>query len=213
MKSIKIALLSVIFMIGFILPSCKKDIDSCGGSSLESSRYFNIKGLNAFVYQNNDNGFEVISSKDTLPFLETTGIYLIYQAEYHSLNLPAFNNSFSLLSTAMACTPIQPGYDGSKTERLENLTITTLNDFDEEHPANSSINDFFEVQTSVFQGEDIPLTEFLQNQTENIKTQELLLKLKQVPTATPTFHFKISIELSTGEKYETEGVPIYFEED
>lgn len=207
MKNFKTILLSLFFTIGFIFPSCKKE-NLCGGKSIESPRYFDINGLEAVVFQNNK-GYKLLEPLDTISFSGTTGIYMTYQADYHSLRLPSFNHTFSLINSTMACSPTIPGYDGSKTEKLENLSIITLNDFDDEHPANSPINDLFEVQSEFFNGEDIQLMEFLQDQTENIKSQELFLILKQAPTSNTAFHFKIIVDLSTGESYETES-SIYF---
>ena len=211
MKNFKTILLTLLFSIGFIFPSCKKEKigirDSCDGVDFDSYRYFDIKGLEAFVFKKDINSFEIVSSLDTISFSENTGIYMQYLAEYHA----ATSLSLSLINSTMACSFIG-GFDGSKTEKLTHLSIITLNDFDEEHLANSPINDLLEVQLRTFNEDKLPLLEYLANQTENIKHQTLLLNLNKAPELNSEFKFKIEVLLSTGESYEVESNPVYFRE-
>lgn len=204
MNNIKTTLLTVLFTIGFILPSCKKDFSGLCGD-VASFRYFDIKGLDVFAYQDDVDGFEIFDSVDTISFSENVGIFMQYQADYHAAILPAMG----LMNSAVACSVIG-GYDGSKTEKLEDISIITLNDFDKDHLANSSIGDLLEVDLDGINEDTLPLMDYLANQTENIKKQALKIRLKKAPELNQEFLFKIEVELSTGERYEAENIPIYF---
>jgi len=123
--------------------------------------------------------------------------------------MPREKWSFSLMPTANACSVI-PGTEGSKEEALVNFSITTLNDFDTEHLANSNINDLFDYHGGFFKALDnpIPLTQFIDEQTENLEQEDMILELKKAPEMNPEFKIKILMELSTGEVYEVEAAPI-----
>ncbi len=207
MNNYKTILLTMLFSIGFIFPSCSKEKlrDSCDGVDFDSFRYFDIQGLDAYVYKGEMYGFEVVNAVDTITFSENVGIFMHYQADYHASLSP----SVGLMNSAMACSFIG-GFDGSKTEKLAHLSITTLNDFDNDHLANSSISDLLEVYLDGFNEDTLPLTDYLANQTENIKKQALKIRLKKAPELNHEFLFKIEVELSTGERYEAENIPIYF---
>lgn len=204
MNNFKTILLTLLFSIGFIFPSCKKDHLCESGPSY---RYFDITGLEAAVFKNDDiTGFELFNTLDTIAYSESVGIYMFYQADYHT----AVSPTFSLMNSAMACSPTVSGYDGSKTEQLTHLSIITLNDFDPEHLANSAIEDLLEVQLGRLNENNLPLLEYLANQTENIKYPDLSLKLTKAPELNSEFKFKIAVQLSTGESYEAESSPVYF---
>jgi len=210
MKNFKTILLTLILSIGFLLPSCEKESlyrNPCGGVD-DSYRYFNIEGLNTFFLKNDTIlGSVILNPNDTIPFTALRGILMEYEVSYHAHNESKW--SFSLINSMMACTYVS-GYDGSKNETLTNFSITTLNDFDAEHLANSSIIDLFNIQGTFSTREHIPLEEFLANQTENIKDQYFQLYLTKAPELANEFRFKIAVELSTGESYETESESIYF---
>lgn len=212
MKSIKKLLLITILSIGFVLPSCNKDHfgTSCDDVDFEASRYFDIQGLTAFWYEADTlYNFNQINPTDSILLPELGGLFMEYEVEYHA-STSNFTPSFSLMSSALACSYL-PGYDGSKTEKLTDLSIITLNDFDEEHLANSSLNDLIDFQGDyLFSQENSTLADYLLNQTENIKSQYLILQLNKAPTLDQEVRVKIVINLSTTERYEEEIAPITF---
>jgi len=209
MKNIRILLLTLLLSTGFLLPSCEKDVTSCDGVDVNAFRYFDIQGIDAFIYKD-ALGFELMTTIDTITFSGKVGLYLDYVAEYHAIVEPSKSTSFSLINSAWACSIPVGGYDGSKTEKLVNLSIVTLNDFDEMHLANSSINDLLDYDGTYDIGEKMPLEDFLANQSENIMYEILTLQLKKAPELNREFRYKVMVELSTGEVYEAESVPVYF---
>ena len=133
------------------------------------------------------------------------GIFLEYLVDYHSSN--HFN--FSLMNSALGCSCIDAGHQGSATEKFESIEIITLNDFDDTHPANSSINDLFMVLPETTLQDVLSLDDFLlDNNSSFIASQYLQLSLTKVPENDLTFHVNVILKLSTGEEYQTESLPI-----
>jgi hypothetical protein len=108
------------------------------------------------------------------------------------------------MSSLNACSPVPPGMNGSKTERLKSPYVVTLNDFDSSHFANDTINDLFENLTYYRKKQD--LNEYLAQDTGLIKVQELSLGLKVGPILNNEFKYKVLLELSTGEKYQANSI-------
>ncbi len=93
------------------------------------------------------------------------------------------------------------------------MSIITINDFDTDHLAGSEIHDLLDYFGSAYEpGWDAStLEEYLSNQTgENLEREDVLLKLKKAPDSDTPFQVKITMELSTGEKYEATSPAIVF---
>ncbi len=203
MKKLKIIGFTVILMIGFIIPGCEQD-DDCGGSS----SYFDVLGIDEVVFLDSSN--TVIAPNETVALDELGKIFIGYETDYHSIELPERDWSFSLIPSAYACSPIF-GDKGSKTEALVDFSITTLNDFDDDHLANSNINDLFDYRGSSWEllTTPISLTQFLNEQTGNLQEEDMFLTLKKAPELNQAFKIKVAMELSTGEMYEFETAQIF----
>lgn len=194
-----------------MLPSCKKEA-LIGCEDVEDYRYFDIKGLDiSYLKKDTLDSFEFLSMDiDTISFSAFAGMYIAYEVDYH-----AATASFSLIGSTMACN-ILGGYDGSKTEQLLDLSIITLNDFDDTHLANSSINDLIIVDGNWVVKNDTwvqetpsDLSDYLASQTAPIRNPFLRLQLKKAPEINPELSFSIKVELSTGESYEQESRAVY----
>jgi hypothetical protein len=109
------------------------------------------------------------------------------------------------MSSLNACSPVPPGMNGSKTERLKSLYVVTLNDFDSSHFANDTINDLLVNLTNNNEKQD--LNEYLAQDTGLIKLQELSIGLKVSPFLNNELKYKVIINLSTGEKYQANSIP------
>lgn len=215
MKNFKTIFLTLLLSIGFMLPSCEKEAIITGCEDMEDYRYFDIKGL-AISYLEKDtlDSFKFLSEDvDTIIFSDLAGIYVEYEVDYHANVAP-----FSFIGSMMACTFLA-GYDGSKTEQLVDLSIITLNDFDDTHLANSSINDLIIVDGDWVVKNDTwvqetpsDLSDYLANQTGLIRNPYLRLALKKAPEINPELRFSIKVELSTGESYQEESRAIYIKE-
>ena len=213
MKNIKIIGLTLFLFIGFILPSCHKVTDDYYDPicDCEQTKFFDIKGLNDLTYQLDSISREVAMPLDTVSFSEFTGgISITYLVDYHAFAEPKASFSFSLINTVDASCFCPYGYAGSKTEKIKSFSVITINDFDNEHPANSNINDL--LMTYDQDNKLINFDDFLNNKTDAIKKWRRILRLKKAPTLNAKFNFKIKLELSTGEVYEKIGFPIIIEE-
>jgi len=207
MKNFKSILLIFLLTNVFVIPSCEKGssdpLDSCHDVDFTQYQYFNIEGLN-YEWRN------VSSDIDTVAFEELGHLYIDYETDYSASLQPKTKSSFSLIPTAYACSII-PGTKGSKEEELISFTISTLNDFDEEHTANSNINDLFDYQGGFldFPENPIPLTQYLEEQTGLLQEEDMVLTLKKAPEINTEFKIKVVMELSTNEVYEFETEPIF----
>lgn len=212
MKKFRILALTLFLTTGFLFPSCDDDDDlqnSCDGIDFTQFQYFDIVGINIRDY-NNLISHQKILTFDTVEFSALDKIYVDYMVDYTASISPRKNWSFSLMPTANACSFIG-GTKGSKEESLVNFSIITLNDFDDDHLANSNINDLFDYHGSFVNLIDnpIPFSQFLDDLTGNLQKEDMILKLMKAPEINQEFKIKVMMELSTGEMYEFEKEPIF----
>ncbi|MEM1318996.1 MAG: hypothetical protein AAGG75_02005 [Bacteroidota bacterium] len=209
MKTSQLIILTTFLVIGFSLPSCNDD-DLIPDCNCENTKFFDVNGLLATNFQIDNGKFELLG-QDSLSLEDLGGLMVEMNVDYHALVEPrGLDWSFSLMNTADACSCLR-GYGGSKTERLVELSVITLNDFDDAHPANSNINDIltYGEEERFTSGRTQPLADFLaMSKTENLMREYIYLKLDKAPTANPEFHYLVRMELSTGEVYEAESVPL-----
>lgn len=200
MKNFKSILLLFLLTNVFIIPSCEEK-DSCDGIDFNQFLYFNIEGLEYDWSGTNS---------DTVAFEELGNLYIDYETEYSASVHPKEKGFFSLIPSAYACS-ILPGTEGSKEEELVSFTISTLNDFDEEHLANSNINDLFDYHGGNldFLENPIPLTQYLEEQTGLLQEEDMFLSLTKAPEINSEFKMKVVMELSTEEVYEFETKPFF----
>lgn len=194
MKS-KTVLLATILTIGFTFQNCNKE---CDCPPIEGS-FFDIKGIT----------ISNMPSKAQVDFDNYFGINMAYQVDYITCTYEKKQDwNFSLMNTALACDCEFNGFLGSKNEKLDNVTVITLNDFDSEHLANDTINDLMQVRVGEFNFVD--LNQYLQQDSMLIPevNLELGLMLKKAPELNKSFEVKIIVDLSTTETYESTSQPI-----
>lgn len=198
--------ITLILVIGFTMPSCEPK-DSCHGVVFRN--YFEVENIEVKSFTDYSEN-ESIALNDSVTFEEIDVIHVDYIVNYIASNQPKRDWSFSLMPSALACSFI-PGSSGSKTERLTKFSIITLNDFDDDHPANSNINELFDYEGYYWDTLDdsIPLTQFISEQTENLKEEDMFLKLKKAPEINKEFRLKVVMELSTGAIHEFETEPFF----
>lgn len=184
----------LVLLIGLPLQMCSPhNADDCDCGPI-TGRYFDIKGMNLINYKRiAEFSVSPMRENEEITFAEYAGLSMEYIVDYVSQNR-AKRSSFSLISSAYACSCSYNGENGSKYEKLSNITVITLNDFDENHAANDTINDLILVK-------DIYLSEYLQNDTLNIQYPGLQLMLDRKPTLNENYKVKVIVSLSTGEVY------------
>lgn len=204
MKSLKTVLLTLILSIGFLLPSCDRDPDAFCNCP-EVIPYFDIMDLKIHNTEKVEDFSRIIdSNQDSISSDRFEGIFLEYLVDYHS----DINFNFSVMNSAFGCSCVGSGYKGSATEKIESFEIITLNDFDDDHPANTSINDLFIVSIETTGQAPLSLNDFLLDTSSFIKYEYLPLRITKTPQNNPDFHIKVILKLSTGEEYEVENSPI-----
>jgi len=204
MKSLKTVILTVFLSIGFLFPSCDRDpypVCNCP----DVLPYFDIMDLKIHNTEKVKSYSKIIDANQSSISRDSfEGLFLEYLVDYHS-NID-FN--FSLMNSAIGCSCIDSGYKGSATEKLESIEIITLNDFDDDHPANTSINDLFIMTFETTDQPQLPLDEFLLDNSSLIEFQFLPLRITKAPENDMTFHVNVILKLSTGEEYQAESLPI-----
>lgn len=193
MKSLRTIGLTLFLTLGFSFQACVDDYCNC-----DPYRYFDIEGL-LVEYQMNPNGSQ---QGDTVRLGEIDLINIDYLVDYHADVSPK-SWSFSIMNSALACSCLL-GWEGSEDESLSSFDIITLNDFDAEHPAGSSIIDQFNYIGSQFENDNRPLSEFLILQVGLLMEEDMKLRLRKAPETTAAFQFQVQMELSTGEFYEVD---------
>lgn len=200
MRYFKTFALTLYFFIGILIPACDwvgiDDDCNCGGT-----RFFNVIDLRVDAFK--DISSSVLVTPGERLFLdEFEGFYLDYEVDYHACANPRTDWSLSLMNTAWACS-CAVGYDGSKNEGLIDLTVTTVNDFDDDHLAGSSINDLLQYRGSFWETDDLPFPEFLEEEkADKLRFEDMKLSLLKAPEIDSVFQVQIRMELSTGEVYE-----------
>ncbi len=172
--------------------------------------YFDIKGIGVNHVKINEHGsVQTVIKADSISFSDYKHLNISYDTDYLSQKSPSFHwKNLGFISSAMACDPFEQGYMGSKNERLENLTLITLNDFDEDHLENDTINDLFSIN---YFSQDISIAEYLAKDTTLIENTFLNLMLKKAPEMDNNLKIKVVVDLSTGEQYIEESSVLFVE--
>lgn len=202
--SFKTKVFTIIFFVGFNV-SCQKWFISNNCGDIEPT-YFNIIGFDAITLKNR-NGW--IAPEDTAN-LGRLQLQFNFQMEYHSY-FRAPKNILNFGSTAYACSPIQPGSKGSKTERFEEITLISLYDFNEDYKAQDTITKIIDLSLG---GPENPSTYYFGNNLDESATGPY--SFLEIPTYGPSeqvkpFQLKAIIKLNTGEEYEAFSPLIYLD--
>ncbi|MGB3343224.1 MAG: hypothetical protein WBA61_04880 [Aequorivita sp.] len=195
-KNIKTKVLVIALVMGLPLQMCSPNGggDDCNCGPI-TGEYFDIKGMELQNYKwIGPNSIFPIEENEAVPYADYAGLEVAYIVDYISQRR-AKRPGFSLTSSAYACSCIHDGDRGSKYEKLSNITVITLNNFDENHAANDTINDLIMVK-------DEYLRDYLAKDTLNIQFPGIQLKLDRKPTIDENYKVKVIVELSTGEVYQ-----------
>ncbi|MEO0898390.1 MAG: hypothetical protein AAFY71_18395 [Bacteroidota bacterium] len=204
MRTIKIIATLSLFLGLFGVPGC--GLDPCGGDLPDPLPFFDIEDMRVKVSKEDPFRVDIVN-EDTLLYSALRDFQIRFGVNYVAQHQP-FNPLPLMLpftTSSFACSPIPGGYEGSKEEILTDISITTLFDYDDDHPTGSSINDLFEIdQLHATSTANLPVDSFLIEQTKPIVDKNLLLYLSQAPAENGDVAFRIKVEFSTGEVYEDE---------
>lgn len=200
-KNTRTKVLVFTLVIGLPLQMCSPDNGGDCNCGPITGKYFDIRGMELISYRTtSENTYSSMLPNEAVPYDEYAGLRVDYEVDYISQRRPK-RPSFSLIQSAYACSCIFDGELGSKYEKLSNITVISLNDFDETHSANDTINDLIMVK-GFYSQEDQYLQDFLVNDTLNIQYPGIQLKVDRKPTLNENYKVKVLVELSTGEVYQ-----------
>ena len=211
MKAVKTLFVIIILTLG-IFPGCGSDPEEC---ERMVARYFDIFGIEVQHARGDAFNAELLPSGSSILFANYRGFHILPNVELYGMRTTrkkSILSEFSIISSAWAGVFI-PGDQGSETEMLTDISVTTLNDFNEQYPAGSNIEEVISVRI----GENIiPLQEFLSSkQNDLIQLADLPYVL--IPTIEPSrsnpFQVRVQFDLSTGETYEATSGEVNFLEN
>ncbi|MFK7905562.1 MAG: hypothetical protein AB8B69_10575 [Chitinophagales bacterium] len=201
MKYFKHFLILFVFLFGFGAPSCEPPCEC----ALVEGEFFDIREVTLANWK-----LDNISGGVSANLLEegesvnsdAYQLWANFEVDYVGLQLPPENNfSFSLIPSAYACSCIENGEQGGK-ETLQDLQIITKNDFDADHPANSSLNDLMVIN---FGQDEENLVDYLERAVrEPFMFPSFFLTLKQGPSVPSNFEVTVAMTLDNGEFYEVD---------
>ena len=206
MHRIKTILLTLYFFVGILVPSCEF-IDPGLDCDCSDYRYFDVTDLTIDPVQDFDRPSPVPPGQQ-LSLSEFAGFYLDYVTDYHACLEPKENWSLNLMAPAYGCS-CALGWEGSKNEELVDFTVTTINDFDDDHLAGTNINDLLQYEGSYFGQDDRPLTEFIEEERmSKLRFEDMHLGLTKAPELDSVLQVQVRMELSTGEVFEVSSAAI-----
>lgn len=204
----KTLLLSTLFVVGFIVPSCNFGND-CDFDPVPN--FFDIGGMSLTNHQAErvyKCCFNELKDSSSVA-LDEYWISMDFAVSYFFGQIEKLDDmyEFDFMNSALACSPPERGENGSK-EKIKNITVITLNDFDDAHPAGDTINEFIYVYVAE---NKVDLNQFLNNNISFVKRENMVFQLKSLPVAESYFKAKIVLMLDNGEEYtaETNDIVLY----
>jgi len=193
---LKIFFLFLLFSIGFCFQNC------CNCPEIDGE-FFDIIGLD-IIHQDQEGFF---TDAENIPYEDYGFLTLLYEVDYMVYE-ECDHWNFSVLPSAYGCECIENGDEGSRDEMIEDVTIITMNNFNNNYMANDTINDLINVSIA---GDEMDLNAFLLDRVELISDETLALTLDQSPSMDSEFQVRIRVDLSTGERYEAISRAITFQ--
>lgn len=167
-------------------------------------------------------------SSNPLPYFDITGIKVFNLKESgltanpnEEISVTKYNLALNLEATyysslrfsgfgTFACSPVESGFKGSK-EKIDYIKISCDKDYDDKHPANSSLNDLIVIgfyylgkaPTQTFD-EKIKENNFMPKSVSEFN----FLTFKTSPLKKQSLTFAVEYALTNGEKYIARTLPV-----
>lgn len=167
MRDLRQFFLVIILFVGFNFQNCGDEEGyrcECG-----TVPFFDVNGFELAHYSAGIYYTEKISN-DSISFNNYRFTKLDYTVDYLSCRrneTDVFDIGFTTMSAAYGCSCLASGFNGAKTEGLNDLTIITLNDFSENYLAKDTINDIIEFYDNSLLKDPKTLDEFV-SQNSNL---------------------------------------------
>jgi hypothetical protein len=194
-------LLTLFLFFGLTLTNCETE-ETC--PPIEGA-FFDIQGIGSLVhhYRLSESSSPPLENNATIPFDTYSGLIMRYSVDFLSLTTPPKSNTGLGQLYALSC--VQNGEAGSKNEKYENITLVTLNDFNDQYSSGDTINELIRI------GYNQTINEFLALQdSNNIDQDALFFGLIEQPTADSKYQVQVTVELNTGEIYSSESNTVEF---
>ncbi|MFK8057656.1 MAG: hypothetical protein AB8F78_16135 [Saprospiraceae bacterium] len=184
-------LLSILFTIGFSLPSTL--LVSCGCECDPVLAFFDVEGIAQFNHtaQLPEGDFVTPDTDEVIDFESYVETELFFDVFYIASCSPQpVNWQLGLITSASAwsCDCDDPGMSGAKSEALVALNITVLEDFNAIFKAGDNVTSLFEIDAQ-------------QGTPELLERQGIIMTLNTKPDHEDPIQFRVDLILSSGEHY------------
>lgn len=178
------------FGFGITLTSCMR----CNCPPVEGS-YFDIQGIERIDHleQISEYGSAPIPEGGKISFDDYTGLSINFSVSYLSQDNKKINGKRVLY----ACDCMNSGAAGSKNEKLKQIAVIALYDFNSKYLAKDTINSLISVGGK-------SLDEYLAINDDLIDNPSSRMDLMEAPSLDNRFKVKVILKLNTGEAYEAE---------
>ncbi|MCC5915980.1 MAG: DUF5034 domain-containing protein [Cryomorphaceae bacterium] len=195
--------MTLLFIFGFtIITNCEKEYEETCPPFY--GQYFDINGIESLNhhYRNTKTSSPPLENNSIVFFEDYSSLILRYSVSYLSaINQPK-KKGFGQLY-ALSCS--SSGMSGSKHQKYQNITVITLNDFNEQYKKGDTINDVMRV------GYNETIEDYINaRDTSNVENTVFSFFLTQPPTIDPKFQVKVIVELNSGEIYSKESTTVIF---
>lgn len=164
-----------------------------------SKSFFDIEGLQMnYAFKGEGPGNEVFNPlADSMKF-ENLRLQIGYTVRFYSYQP---TNSFSFIPAVYALECVEDG-SGGKKEKLTDIQLVTLSNYDANHVAGASINDIININ-------GLTVAQFLKDQNSySLDAFGDQIDFQQKPDPTAKQAFKLFFKLDNGESYEVQTHPV-----
>ena len=126
LRSFKTRILLFSLITGLPFQMCSPLNDDCNCPTIDG-KYFDINGIDHIsqLKKTGGNSTDVVLENEIVQFENYSGLNVLYSVDFISYKQKK-KPSFSFIYSAYACSCIYNGYQGSKTEKLSNVTVIPL---------------------------------------------------------------------------------------
>jgi hypothetical protein len=170
---------------------------ACGlfQSCPEALPYFQIELMEMNHYRFNDDPYgDPLVENAKVPWQEY-GIKTDFKSTYYGANQETPGGAYLY---ALSC--VEDGYMGTEVG-VDTLYLVTLGDYNQEYLAKDTLNNILEI-TDYFNGSSFySLTDYLNDNSESIRSESLAIKLTEGPSQDVGIEFELVYVLTSGEEF------------
>ncbi len=201
MKTVQILVLAISISVAPVLVAGCCNSASCCGEDLESKPYYKITGWEPQIVRLDSTIYNGYTSVSELQIFSTDSLFY-YKAGIKLSGMASYYTKVTGSGSLMACSPIPPGYKGSK-ETITAFKVVSSADYDTSHPAGSNLADILKIRIKDYLSSDIDavqgLDAYLATNPQPVQFYTLLFT--KAPETNKKHTFTITYKQSDGTEF------------